>query len=361
MLGGRRRTNLLLSFISLLSLSFSLLANAAFNLSTISFQEGYTPLFADFNIKYSDDSRAANLHLNRYAGSGFISAKYYDYGFFSAKIKLPGEHTAGVVVAFYTSNGDVWEKSHDELDIEFLGNVKGKPWRFQTNMYGNGSTSRGREERYTLWFDPTEDFHQYSILWTRTTIIFYVDHVPIREITRNEAMRGDYPSKPMSLYATIWDASSWATDGGKYPVKYEFEPFVSEFTDFVLEGCPVDPIEQVSTGFTAFACSEKQAEIENKDYSQITPEGRKAMSWFRENYMYYSYCYDSNRYPVPLPECVNVPSEQARFKGTGRLKPMGRVNSGSGPKKQRSRKRGKGRRQRNNKNVGVENQGQADM
>ena len=41
--------------------------------------------------------------LNNYSGSGFISSKYYDYGFFSAKIKLPGEYTAGVVVAFYVS------------------------------------------------------------------------------------------------------------------------------------------------------------------------------------------------------------------------------------------------------------------
>lgn len=342
--------NLLLIF-SLLSLVSA--ATAAFDLSPLSFDEGYTPLFADFNIKRSDDGRSANLLLNRYAGSGFISSKYYDYGFFSSKIKLPGNYTAGVVVAFYTSNGDVWEKNHDELDIEFLGNLKGKPWRFQTNMYGNGSTSRGREERYNLWFDPTKDFHQYSILWTRKNIIFYVDHVPIREIVRNEAMGSDYPAKPMSLYATIWDASSWATAGGKYRVKYEFEPFVSEFTDLVLEGCAVDPIEQVAGSTTAVDCSEKKDEIENKDYSQITPQGRKDMQWFRERYMYYSYCYDTVRYPVPPPECVIVPSEQERFKETGRLK------FGSIPKRHRRPRRGG--RKKNKGNVGADKEKQAAM
>ena len=70
-----------------------------------------------------------------------------------------------------TSNGDVFEKSHDELDFEFLGNVAGKPWRFQTNLYGNGSTKRGREERYRLWFDPTKEFHRYSILWTAKNVM----------------------------------------------------------------------------------------------------------------------------------------------------------------------------------------------
>lgn len=69
------------------------------------------------------------------------------------------------------SNGDIFEKNHDEIDFEFLGNIRGKDWRIQTNIYGNGSTSVGREERYNLWFDPSDDFHQYSILWTDSQIM----------------------------------------------------------------------------------------------------------------------------------------------------------------------------------------------
>ncbi|GMH22585.1 hypothetical protein Nepgr_024428 [Nepenthes gracilis] len=313
---SKTSSSIIILFLPLI-LAFSVANAAAFKLSTISFDDGYTPLFADFNIHRSSDGRSANLVLNRHAGSGFISSKYYDYGFFSAKIKLPTNYTAGVVVAFYASNGDVFEKDHDELDIEFLGNIEGKPWRFQTNVYGNGSTSRGREERYHLWFDPTNDFHQYSIFWTSKKIIFYVDGVPIREVTHNEAMGGDYPSKPMSLYATIWDASSWATMGGRYSVRYEYEPFISKFTDFVLEGCAVYPLEQL---LDSLDCREKKAKLQLAEYADITPEGRQAMKWFRERYIYYSYCYDTLRYPVLLPECVIIPSEQVLFKESGRLK-----------------------------------------
>ncbi|KAG8382531.1 hypothetical protein BUALT_Bualt05G0087100 [Buddleja alternifolia] len=213
------------------------------------------------------------------------------------------------------SNVDTFEKNHDELDIEFLGNVEGKAWRFQTNMYGNGSVSRGREERYKIWFDPSKDSHRYSILWTPINIIFYVDTVPIREVVRNSAMRGDYPSKPMSVYATIWDASSWATNGGKDKVDYKYEPFTAEFKDLVLEGCIVDPTEQIPSS----NCTDAIVSLISKDFSTIMPQGRKSMKWFREKYMYYSYCYDNIRYPVPPPECVIVPSEREMFRSSGRL------------------------------------------
>ncbi|CAL9054773.1 unnamed protein product, partial [Musa banksii] len=59
-------------------------------------------------------------------GAGFASQGLYLHGFFSASIKLPADYAAGVVVAFYMSNGDVFEKTHDELDFEFLGNIRGR-------------------------------------------------------------------------------------------------------------------------------------------------------------------------------------------------------------------------------------------
>ncbi|KAI4303341.1 hypothetical protein MLD38_038986 [Melastoma candidum] len=285
------------------------------DINTLSFDDGFKPLFGDGNLVRPDDGNARIL-LDRFTGSGFITSDMYEHGFFSAKIKLPSAYTAGVVVAFYMSNGDVFPRTHDELDIEFLGNVRGKPWRFQTNVYGNGSVHRGREERYTLWFDPTKDFHRYSILWTPNTIIFYVDEVPIREVVRSDAMGGDYPSKPMSLYATIWDASDWATSGGKYKVNYKYAPFVAEFKDFVLDGCKADPI-RVSPSEN---CDQRAAEVESKDYSVLTEGRRRSMRRFRETYMYYSYCYDTVRYPVPPPECMNVPTERVRMDVTGRVK-----------------------------------------
>ncbi|KAL9166732.1 hypothetical protein ABFS82_05G050100 [Erythranthe guttata] len=279
------------------------------NLPILSFDEGYSHLFGDANLMVLKDGKSVHLSLDDRTGSGFVSQDIYLHGYFSASIKLPADYTAGVVVAFYMSNGDMYEKNHDEIDFEFLGNIRGKDWRIQTNIYGNGSTSVGREERYGLWFDPSEDFHQYSLLWTHNLIVFYVDNVPIREIKRAEAMGGDFPSKPMSLYATIWDGSDWATNGGKYRVNYKYAPFISEFSEFVLHGCSVDPTEHTTNN------CENTPQPGASQPAGPTQNQRSKMSSFRNKYMQYSYCYDRSRYNTPPTECVVDPKEAERLRG----------------------------------------------
>ncbi|CAD5165125.1 unnamed protein product [Musa acuminata subsp. malaccensis] len=298
------------------------------SLPTLSFEEGYAQLFGGGNLILLRDGKRVRISLDERTGAGFTSQDLYLQGFFSASIKLPADYAAGVVVAFYMSNGDVFPKTHDELDFEFLGNIRGREWRVQTNVYGNGSTAVGREERYELWFDPTEDFHRYSILWNHERITFYIDDIPIRETVRSEAMAGCFPSKPMSLYSTIWDGSGWATSGGRYKVNYRYAPYVAEFQDFVIHGCAVNPMDHSS------ACERPDAAIYGS--STMSPEQRAQMDGFRRRHMTYYYCYDRDRYPTPPAECKIDQIETRQYYGPDGVRYGGHRRRRGGPRHNRS-------------------------
>ncbi|KAM7271284.1 hypothetical protein ACFE04_030498 [Oxalis oulophora] len=139
--------------------------------------------------------------------------------------------------------------------------------------------------------------------------IFYVDNVVIRKVTRTESMGGDFPSKPMSVYATIWDGSGWATDGGKYRVDYKYAPFIAKFSDFNLHGCTVDP-----TDITPTSCDNI------KGFESITRMQSDKMESFRVKHMTYSYCYDINRYQTAPPECIINPQEADSLKAVDPVK-----------------------------------------
>ncbi|KAF2286618.1 hypothetical protein GH714_022943 [Hevea brasiliensis] len=268
--------------------------------SPVSISQGFSTFFGGSNIKLLNNGSYANLALDKSSGSGLASKNKYYYGFFSAAIKLPAGLSSGVVVAFYMSNADTYPHNHDEIDIELLGHDKRNDWVLQTNVYANGSVSTGREEKFYLWFDPTEQHHHYSIIWNSHHTVFLVDNVPLREFIHNSAFSSVYPSKPMSLYATIWDGSEWATHGGKYPVNYKYAPFVVSFAEMEMTGCIYNP--------SAASCSNKAGPstldpVEGQEFVKLSKDQSVAMDWARRKLMFYSYCNDRARFKVLPPEC----------------------------------------------------------
>ncbi|KAL8496524.1 hypothetical protein ACS0TY_020287 [Phlomoides rotata] len=226
--------------------------------------------------------------------SGFKSLRPYSSGYFGTAVKLQPGYTAGVITSFYLSNTEEHPGDHDEIDIEFLGTTGDKPYVLQTNVYirgsGDGSNIIGREMKFHLWFDPTQDFHNYAILWNPTEIIFYVDDVPIRRYPRKSD--DSFPLRPMSVYGSIWDASSWATENGRYKADYTYQPFVARYQYFKIDGCtaggaascrPISGSPSASTG--------------------LSSQQHAAMTHVQNNYKIYDYCRDPLREHNLTPEC----------------------------------------------------------
>lgn len=256
-----------------------------------------TPVSADFfrdfqvtwspsKVKILNGGEQLQLVLDSSSGSGFKSKEEYLFGNVDMQIKLVPGDSAGTVTAYYLSSQSTY---HDELDFEFLGNVSGEPYILQTNVFASGVG--GREQRIFLWFDPTTDFHTYSISWTKQQILFLVDGTPIRAFPNEESLGSPYLDKQaMGVYSSIWNGDQWATRGGLVKIDWAHAPFVASYRNFQANACVV-----ASGGAAACIAAGSPAPPVALDAAKL--------AWVERNYMVYNYCTDRARYPTPPVEC----------------------------------------------------------
>uniref|UniRef100_A0A2P2L348 Xyloglucan endotransglucosylase/hydrolase n=2 Tax=Rhizophora mucronata TaxID=61149 RepID=A0A2P2L348_RHIMU len=282
------RNAFFLLFCYILALSLS-----AVSARPATFLEDFRITWSDSHIRQIEGGRAIQLILDQNSGCGFASKSRYLFGRVSLRIKLIPGDSAGTVTAFYlNSNTDT---TRDELDFEFLGNRSGQPYTVQTNIYVRGKGDK--EQRVNLWFDPSADYHTYSILWNHKHTVFSVDHVPIRVYENREARGIPYPKfQPMGVYSTLWEADDWATRGGLEKIDWSKAPFYAYYRDFDIEGCPVPG--------PANCASNPANWWEGAAYQALNPMEARMYRWVRMNHMIYDYCVDKARNPVPPPECV---------------------------------------------------------
>lgn len=251
------------------------------------FQQDFKITWSESHLKLIEGGSAIQLILDRNSGCGFASKYKYMYGRVSMRIKLVSGDSAGTVTAFYM-NSDT-DTIRDELDFEFLGNRTGQPYTVQTNIYAHGKGDR--EQRVNLWFDPSTDYHNYTILWNHHHIVFYVDAYPIREYINNEAKGIPYPkSQPMGVFSTLWEADNWATRGGLEKIDWSKAPFYAYYKDFDIEGCSIPGPASCASNLSNW--------WEGVPNQALNPIEAKQYQWVRMNHMIYDYCTDKLRYPI---------------------------------------------------------------
>ncbi|RZC66853.1 hypothetical protein C5167_010530 [Papaver somniferum] len=278
--------------VSLMACSI-VLASAAGN-----FYRDMDITWGDGRGKILDNGQLLTLSLDKPSGSGFQSKNEYLFGKIDMQIKLVPGNSAGTVTAYYLSSQG---PTHDEIDFEFLGNLSGDPYTLHTNVFSQGKGNR--EQQFHLWFDPTADFHTYSILWNPQRIIFSVDGTPIREFKNSESIGVPFPkNQPMRIYSSLWNADDWATRGGLVKTDWSHAPFTASYRNFNANAC-------VATPSTASSCAAKsKASGNNAWFSQeLDSTNQKRMRWVQKNYMIYNYCTDKKRFSQGMPpECATA-------------------------------------------------------
>ncbi|KAK7357561.1 hypothetical protein VNO80_16851 [Phaseolus coccineus] len=265
--------------------------------STGDFNKDFFVIWSPTHVNTSADGQTRSLKLDQESGAGFASNQMFLFGQIDMQIKLVPGDSAGTVLAYYLTSD---QPNRDEIDFEFLGNVSGQPYILQTNIFADGTDNR--EERIYLWFDPTKDFHTYSVLWNMHQIVLMVDMIPVR-VYRNHAEKGvAFPRwQPMSLKATLWNGDSWATRGGQDKIDWTKGPFIASFRNYKIDGC-------VWKGNPRFCRAATPANWWNQySSSTLTSTQRRWFKWVRKYHMIYDYCQDNQRFQNNLPRECSLP------------------------------------------------------
>ncbi|WJX49872.1 Xyloglucan endotransglucosylase protein 6 [Trifolium repens] len=268
--------------------------------SSSKFDELFQPSWALDHFVY--EGNLLKLKLDNSSGAGFGSKSKYMFGKVSIQLKLVEGDSAGTVTAFYMSSDG---PKHNEFDFEFLGNSTGEPYSVQTNVYVNGVGNR--EQRLNLWFDPTKDFHSYSIFWNQRQVVFLVDETPIRVHTNMEHKGIPYPKdQPMGVYSSIWNADNWATQGGRVKTNWSHAPFIATYKSFDINACecPVS-IAAMDNTKRCSSSEDKKYWWDEPNLSMLNLHQSHQLMWVRNHHMVYDYCNDASRFPITPLECVH--------------------------------------------------------
>ncbi|KAF7152169.1 hypothetical protein RHSIM_Rhsim01G0125500 [Rhododendron simsii] len=275
-----------------LLLAISLVASLCLVVSAGNFYQDMDITWGDGRAKILNNGNLLTLSLDKTSGSGFQSKNQYLFGKIDMQLKLVPGNSAGTVTAYYLSSQG---PTHDEIDFEFLGNLSGDPYILHTNVFSQGKGNR--EQQFYLWFDPTADFHTYSILWNPQSIIFSVDGTPIREFKNAESIGVPYPkNQPMRIYSSLWNADDWATRGGLVKTDWTKAPFTASYRNFNANACVW------SNGKSSCTSSSKSSASNSWFSQQLDSTSQGRMKWVQKNYMIYNYCTDVKRFPQGLPQ-----------------------------------------------------------
>ncbi|KAF7152492.1 hypothetical protein RHSIM_Rhsim01G0125600 [Rhododendron simsii] len=275
-----------------LLLAISLVGSLCLVVSAGNFYQDMDITWGDGRAKILNNGNLLTLSLDKTSGSGFQSKNQYLFGKIDMQLKLVPGNSAGTVTAYYLSSQG---PTHDEIDFEFLGNLSGDPYILHTNVFSQGKGNR--EQQFYLWFDPTADFHTYSILWNPQSIIFSVDGTPIREFKNAESIGVPYPkNQPMRIYSSLWNADDWATRGGLVKTDWTKAPFTASYRNFNANACVW------SNGKSSCTSSSKSSTSNSWFSQQLDSTNQGRMKWVQKNYMIYNYCTDVKRFPQGLPQ-----------------------------------------------------------
>lgn len=142
-----------------------------------------------------DSSAGAMFTINKQGDSPTLRSKFYFF-WGRAEIWMKASHGQGIISSIMFLSDDL-----DEIDWEFLG---GDNINATTNYFGKGHPDF-KNGQYHAIGGVQDEYHNYTIHWTKDALDFYVNSAKVRTLLPKDANNSYYyPQTPMRVSLGIW-------------------------------------------------------------------------------------------------------------------------------------------------------------
>jgi beta-glucanase (GH16 family) len=175
--------------------------NATFNMNSSSHPDTGVWNQTSGLLSYTTQDPEAGFQIEKQGDSPTIQSAFYIFGG-RVSVIMRAATGQGIVSSIVLESDDL-----DEVDWEFLG---GDRQHVQTNFFGKGnSTTYDRSKSFTLpdGSPPQDDFHNYTVVWQKSSIDWYIDNQHVRNLTPDDptCLGGtQFPQTPMYVKIGIW-------------------------------------------------------------------------------------------------------------------------------------------------------------
>ncbi|MDD4179532.1 MAG: family 16 glycosylhydrolase [Candidatus Margulisbacteria bacterium] len=177
----------------------------------------FAAAFRPENITFSDGIMRLLLNNNgcpvRCDGRQYVAGEYrsteepYGYGYYEARLKAP-KITGAMSASFFTYTGEYGKKNHHEIDFEIFGRDTKVVW-LNYFVEGRGTENQQHQQSINLWFDASEDFHNYGFKWTETELAWYVDGRMVQRVTEDpNTPEREIPFAPSKIMVNLWPGNN---------------------------------------------------------------------------------------------------------------------------------------------------------
>ncbi|CAK7204818.1 hypothetical protein SEUCBS139899_007580 [Sporothrix eucalyptigena] len=147
------------------------------------------------SVAYSSQN-GAQFTINKQGDSPTIRSAFYIF-FGRTEMQIKAATGTGIISSVMFLSDDL-----DEIDLEFMG---GNSSFVETNYFGKGRQDFNNAIYYPVNGGISNDFHNYTTVWTNESLIYYIDGTKVRTLLPADANSTfNYPQTPMRISMGIW-------------------------------------------------------------------------------------------------------------------------------------------------------------